>query len=167
MRQRLPGFNHFAAWTGGETQDLLEDRLLHWLRLASDDQLHFSRDGLRLAAKLCAEEGHHWTKLAHRSLLISSGAGMRFVTSWSVLGASTLPVSLDNAEQLPAALRKAPTEWPNAELSARLNSLREDEFARSSLQASASLSALPPNTAHGHGSHLSERIRTHVLDHQQ
>jgi len=167
VKQRLPGFGHFAAWAGGESRELLEARLEHWLQLASDGGQRFSRDGLRLAAQLCAREGHHWARLAHRSLLISSGAGMPFVTSWSVLGASTLPGTLDNAEQLPAALRKAPASWPSAEISARLTSLREDEDAPSSPRASASISALPPNSAQGHGSPLSERIRSHVLDHQQ
>lgn len=167
VNHRLPGFSHFAAWKDGETDELLEARLVHWLRLASDGGQQFSCDGLRLATQLCAHEGHHWTKLAHRSLLISSGAGMPFVTSWSVLGASTLPSSLDNAEQLPAALRRAPVEWPSAELAARLASLRKDQNAPSSTRSSAPLSALPSNAAQGHGSHLSERIRSHVLDHQQ
>jgi len=163
----LPGFSHFPAWKCGESRELLETRLVHWLRLASDGSRHFSRDGLRLAAQLCAQEGHHWARLAHRSLLISSSAGMPFVTSWSVLGASTLPISLDHAEQLPAALRRAPAEWPDAETALRLSRLREDEDAPSSPRISASASALPPNNAQGHGSSMSERIRSHVLDHQQ
>jgi hypothetical protein len=167
VKQRLPGFSRFAAWAGGEHRDLLEARLEHWLQLASDGGQRFSRDGLRLAAQLCAREGHHWGKLAHRSLLISSGVGMPFVTSWSVLGASTLPATLDNAEQLPAVLRKAPAVWPTAELSARLTSLREDEEVPSSPRASASTPALPPNSAQGQSSPLSERIRSHVFDHQQ
>lgn len=165
VKHRVPGFSNFAAWASGETHELLEARLVHWLRLASDGRQLFSRDGLRLAAQLCAQEGQHWTKLVHRSLLISSGAGMRFLTSWSVLGASTLPVNLDNAEQLPAALRKAPTDWPSAELAARLASLREEDGAPSSPRASASLAGIPSTPSPGHGSHSSERIRTHVLDH--
>jgi hypothetical protein len=91
---------------------------------------------------------------------------MSFVTSWSVAGASTLPATLDNAEQLPAALRKAPAEWPSAEISAQLAFLREHEDTSSSPRASALLSA-PASSAQGHGSHSSERVQSHVLDHQQ
>lgn len=166
VTHRQPGFRHFSAWSSGETRELFEARLRHWLRLASGDNLHFSRDGLRLAAELCAQEGHHWTKLAQRSLMISSGAGMPFVTSWSVLGASKLPATLDNTEPLPAALCAAPLEWPSAEIRAQLASLRDREEPPRSQRASQTLSA-PSNTAQGLGSHSLERVQSHVLDHQQ
>ncbi|HYQ01323.1 MAG TPA: serine/threonine-protein kinase [Polyangiaceae bacterium] len=167
VRQKLPGFSHFAAWAGGETRELMETRLAQWLRLASDGRQRFSRDGLRLAAQLCIDGGHHWSKLAHRSLLISSGAGMPFVTSWSVLGASTLPANFDSADQLPAALRKAPYVWPTAELATRLLALRDDETKPPSSRTNTSLSALTSNPVQGHGSQHSERTTSHVLDHQQ
>lgn len=160
---RLPGFNHVAAWAGGESHAQLEQRLSHWLELASNGTQRFSRDGLRLAADLCAKEGHHWSRLAHRSLMVSTGAGLSFVTSWSVLGASRLPLSLDNFEQLPASLRKPPAQWPSAEMLPRLAALREI----GAHAASSSLSDLPPSGAQLPHFHSLERIRSNVLDHQQ
>jgi len=163
----LPGFVHVAAWPGGETREELERRLQVWLELASDGGKRFSRDGLSFAALLCAREGHHWAKLAYRSLLVATAARMPFVTSWSVLGASTLPPGFESIEQLPAALRNSPSTWPIAEFSARLASLRESAAAEAGLaQEISNAPSIASSSGQPSISRFSERTPSNVLDHQ-
>jgi hypothetical protein len=164
--QQLPGFIHVAAWRGGETQDELESRLRIWLELASARQQEFSRDGLSMATLLCRREGHHWAKLAYRSLLISKAARMRFVTSWSVLGASTLPAGFESIEQLPALLRKAPSVWPNAELATRFADLHAGDRSARRTSYVTDVANSPANLAQVSPPRSSERIPSNVRDHQ-
>jgi len=163
--QMLPGFTHVAAWRGGETRDELEQRLCLWLELASKCQQEFSRDGLHLATLLCLKEGHHWAKLAYRSLLVSKAARMRFVTSWSVLGASTLPAGFESIEQLPAPLRKPPSVWPNAELATRLADLRASECSARPTSIVTDIANPTANLVQV-SPRFSERIPSNVRDHQ-
>ena len=162
--KQLPGFTHVAAWRGGETLEELENRLRLWLELASEGRHEFSHDGLIFAALLCRNEGHHWAKLAYRSLLVSKASNMRYVTSWSVLGASTLPPGFESIEQLPAPLRKPPSAWPSVELVTRFADLRASGPA-SAVSPSSELTS-PAKVAQVSSSRFSERTPGNVLDHQ-
>ncbi len=119
------GFRRIEISPAAEGLAELEARLSLWVELATGGQYTFSRDGLRLASAACREEARFWPRLAQDSVLIAAAAGLSLVTSWAVLGARAQPGPCHSVDDIPAAWRRRPTQWPSDEILARLSRLRE------------------------------------------
>ncbi len=132
---RLPGFGRMNAFQAVEPARELEERLKLWLGFTTDWHYRFSVDALRLTAHYCRNEGRFWANLALQSLLISSAAGLRVVTSWAVTGAHGQQTPWYDPSEVPAAWRRRPLSWPDAAAARVLASLRQT--ARATPAASA------------------------------
>jgi eukaryotic-like serine/threonine-protein kinase len=126
-QSELAGFRRCLAFNAGEGPQENEARLALWLRLATDDRFHFSRDALRLAAHICDREGRSWAGLGLQSLLIASAAGTRVVASWAVLRARAHSGVWHEPSDVPSALRKPPLSWPSDSVAEQLHALRENQ----------------------------------------
>jgi serine/threonine protein kinase len=115
-----------------------EERLALWIELATGGRYTFSRDGLRLAAEACEVDGRFWPRLAQDSLLIAAAAGLPVVTSWAVLGACAQAGPCHSIDDVPAAWRRRPSQWPTAEVAKRLAALRTTTAAGASREPASS-----------------------------
>ena len=92
--------------------ELLHDRLVDWIRIATGDRHCFSEDALRLIAQTCQMEDRAWPALAQDSVLIAAAAGMPAVTTWAVAAARAQQSPFHDIDDVPVSLRCRPSIWP-------------------------------------------------------
>jgi hypothetical protein len=133
------GVRRIEAFAARELRREHEERLEAWILVATGGRFAFSRDGLRLAAAICIEEGRHWLRLAQDSVLVAAAAGLPVVTSFAVLGACAEVASFQTVDDVPALWRRRPALWPPPDVAARLSALHHTTEPRASRERPASV----------------------------
>jgi protein kinase-like protein len=97
-----------------------------WTHQATGDRVRWTDDAIRLLRHTELSKKRPAIRLMHNAIMIAGGAGMRLVTTWSVLGAESHPDMLQTFNDVAPAWRQRPACWPGSDLLALLVQLRAE-----------------------------------------